>query len=166
MPIALTGRWAQRSDQARQVCRGAASTVSGDPPTLLPMSRLLLVSAVAFLLASACDTSQSAPAPGAGDPPACQSITSVAAPQASIPAAPPVALAGDREAFGAALIVTLNPILIGSAVDDAVAKLRAAGWTVTIGQRTTTPTTATPDARWDRLVVWSCDGLVAEVSFD
>lgn len=130
------------------------------------MSRLLLVSAVALLLASACDTSQSAAAPSAGDSSTCQSITSVAAPDGSIPAPPSDAGTGDREAFGAALIRTLNPILIGSTVDDAVAELRAAGWTVTVGQKTTTPTTATPDALWNRLVVWSCDGLVAEVSFD
>lgn len=140
--------------------------MSADPPTLLPMSRLLLVSAVALLLASACETSQSAPAPSAGGSSTCQSITSVAAPDGSIPAPPPDAGTGDREAFGAALIRTLNPILIGRNVDDVVAELRAAGWTVTVGQKTTTPTTATPDALWNRLVVWSCDGLVAEVSFD
>ena len=82
-----------------------------------------------------------------------------------IPVPPPPSDTG-REEFGAEVIRTLTPMVVGADAGSTVAQLRAAGWTVTVGERTQTSTTATPDLLWSRLTITTCDGLVDEVTFD
>lgn len=89
-----------------------------------------------------------------------------AVPDPEIPTAPEPVSTGDRGAFGADVVRTVERALVGTQASDAVARLRAAGWTVTVGEQTASPTTVTPDLRWDRLVVWTRDGVVVEISFD
>lgn len=72
----------------------------------------------------------------------------------------------DREAAGAAAVVELSDLLLGADAGGAVASLRGVGWTVTVVERTATPTTATPDLLWARVVVTTCGGLVDDITFD
>jgi hypothetical protein len=55
---------------------------------------------------------------------------------------------------------------VGTDAGASVAQLRAAGWTVTVGERTQSSTTAAPDLLWRRLTITTCDGLVDEITFD
>lgn len=73
----------------------------------------------------------------------------------------------DYGRFGEETIAEIRPLVIGVPTDVAAARLRAAGWTITIGDATSSADpTMTPDLRWDRLVLVSCRGRVEGLAFD
>lgn len=82
-----------------------------------------------------------------------------------IPMPGPVAGASRTE-FGEQVIRTLTPMVVGADAGTTVAELRAAGWYVTVGDRSQSSATATPDMLWSRLTVTTCAGLIDEISFD
>lgn len=82
-----------------------------------------------------------------------------------IPVPPPPSDTGRAE-FGAEVIRTLTPMVVGADAGASVAQLRAAGWTVTVGERTQSSTTVTPDLLWSRLTITTCNGLIDEITFD
>lgn len=85
--------------------------------------------------------------------------------RSSIPTPPTSPLEGDREAFRTEVLEGLAPLVVGADAGPVVALLRAAGWTVTVVERSATTSTATPDQLWNRLIVTTCDGRVDTITF-
>jgi len=72
-----------------------------------------------------------------------------------------------REEWGASMVSSISPIVVGLPIAEAVVVLELACWTTRISYPGGPTTTITPDLRWDRIVlVDDGNGRVAAVVFD
>ena len=63
-------------------------------------------------------------------------------------------------------LAKMKVAVVGTDANDARRALAEAGWTVTLVDANQSMTTLTPDARWDRVVIVSCQSEVTDLQFD